>query len=302
MEDSKKNSLLIVDDCEQQLEILNEILGSDYIIHTAKNGVEAIDKAKKYIPDLILLDIIMPEMNGYQTFLEIRKHEQIKNTPVIFVTGLDDDDNEIKGLGLNAIDYISKPYNSEILKLRVHNNIQRINQLRHSEDASFTDMLTNLSNRRGFDIKIGQEWKRAIREQKPISILLMDLDNFKSVNDTYGHQQGDIVLKKISEILTKGLKRGGDFVARWGGEEFVVILSNTPLEEAAQVAEKIRSNVENAKIPYNENQFVKITISIGINSQIPERGTNLDDFIKLADIALYTAKRNGKNRLYWNAS
>jgi len=298
--DNKKNSVLIVDDSELQRLTLAEILETEYVIYMAKDGIEAIEYAKKYLPDLILMDIIMPEMDGYQTFLEIRRSEKIKNIPVIFVTSLSDEDNEIKGLGLNAIDYISKPYNSEILKLRVHNNIQRINQLRITEDASFTDILTNLSNRRGFDIKIGQEWRRAMREQSFLSILLIDIDKFKSVNDIYGHLQGDVVLKTISEIFSQELKRGSDFVARWGGEEFVALLSNTSLEEAIQIAERIRLNVENANIPCDNNQIIKITISIGINSEIPKKGEILDDFIKMADVALYTAKRKGRNRLYWN--
>ena len=301
MEENRKNSLLIVDDDNFQLRAIANILSSEYIVYSAKNGLEAIEKAKKYLPDLILLDIVMPQMDGYQTLLEIRKCEQIKNIPIIFITGLDDDDNEIKGLSLNAIDYISKPYNSDIVKLRIHNNIQRINQLRITEESSFIDMLTNLPNRRSFDIKIGKEWKRAIREHKSISILLMDIDNFKSVNDTYGHQQGDIVLKNVSEIFTQLLKRGSDFVARWGGEEFVVLLSDTPLDDAIQIAEKIHLNVEDAKIVCDDNEILKTTISIGINSQIPEKGMLLEDFIKKADIALYTAKQNGKNRLCWDS-
>ena len=139
-----------------------------------------------------------------------------------------------------------------------------------------------------------------MREQKFLSILLIDIDKFKSVNDIYGHLQGDVVLKTISEIFSQELKRGSDFVARWGGEEFVALLSNTSLEEAIQIAERIRLNVENANIPCDNNQIIKITISIGINSEIPKKGEILDDFIKMADVALYTAKRKGRNRLYWN--
>ncbi|MCL2210172.1 MAG: response regulator [Treponema sp.] len=152
MNNRNKNSILIVDDSELQRFALAEILETEYDLHIAKNGIEAIEYVKKYLPDLILMDFIKLEMDGYQTFLEIRKSE--KKIPIIFITSLDDDESEIKGLGLNAIDYISKPYNFEILKLRVHNNIQRINQLRITEEASFIDMLTNLPNRRGFDIKI----------------------------------------------------------------------------------------------------------------------------------------------------
>jgi len=299
-EEKKKNSLLIVDDNNIHLFALSSILESEYTIYMAKNGEEAVEKAKEFLPDLILLDIIMPKMNGYQAVLELRKNEKTKNIQIIFITSLDDDQNEIKGLSFHAIDYICKPYNIEIVKLRIQNNMERINQFRFMEKSSFLDNLTGLPNRRSFESKIGKEWKQAIREQKHISILLLDLDKFKSVNDTYGHQQGDIVLKYVSEIFTQVLKRGSDFAARWGGEEFAAVLYNAQLEEAIKIAEAIRCEIEKANIPCGEENFIKITISIGINSQIPEKSSSMEDFIKKADMALYTAKQNGRNRLCWD--
>jgi len=298
--DRKKNSLLLVDDDNIQLFALSSILESEYTIYMAKNGEEAVEKAKKCLPDLILLDIVMPKMDGYQTVLELRKYEKTKNIQIIFITSLDDDQNEIKGLSFHAIDYICKPYNIEIVKLRIQNNMERINQFRFVEKSSFLDNLTGLPNRRSFESKIGKDWKQSIREQKHISILLLDLDKFKSVNDTYGHQQGDIVLKHVSNVFMQVLKRGSDFVARWGGEEFAALLYNTPLEEAVKIAEVIRSEVEKANIPCGEENFIKITISIGINSQIPEKSSSMEDFIKKADMALYAAKQNGRNRLCWD--
>ena len=297
---SKKNTLLVVDDNDIQLDFLTNILDSEYIIYTARNGIEAIEKARKYHPDLILLDIIMPKMDGYQTVLEMQRCDKICNIPVIFITSLDDDESEIKGLNLKVFDYIGKPYNPDVVKLRIQNNIQRINQLKISEKSSYMDMLTNLPNRRSFEAKIENEWKRAIRENKQISILLMDLDKFKLVNDTYGHQQGDVVLKNVSEIFPRLLKRGSDFVARWGGEEFVALLWDTSLDEAVELAEKIRLSVENAEIPCGDNEIIKITISIGINTQIPEKGILIKNFIKKADVALYIAKQKGRNRLYYD--
>ena len=299
-DNKKKNSLLIVDDDSIQLCVLSNILESEYTVYTAKNGEEAVEKAKEYLPDLILLDVIMPGMDGYQTVLELRKDEKTKNIPILFITSLDDEQNEIKGLSFHAIDYIHKPYNIEIVKLRIQNNIERINKLQFAEKTSFIDNLTNLPNRRSFESKISREWKQAIREQKFLSILLMDLDNFKSVNDTYGHQQGDVVLKNVSEIFTRVLKRGSDFVSRWGGEEFIALLYNTHLGDAVKIAETIRREVAKANIPYGDDQFVKITVSIGVNSECPEKNSSVEDFIKKADMALYSAKQNGRNRLFWD--
>jgi len=298
MENERKNSILIVDDEELNRFALKNILNTEYNIHIAESGAEAVEKAKQYLPDLILLDVVMPGIDGYQTVSEIQKCDKIKNTPVIFVTGLDDVENEKKGLELNAIDYITKPYDFEIIRLRIHNHIQRINQLRITKESGLLDMLTGLPNRRDFDSKIEKEWKRAVSEQKHISILLIDIDKFKTVNDTYGHQQGDNVLKSVSGILLQEFKRDGDLIARWGGEEFVALLPDTPLEKAIEIADKIRLSVEKAEIPCGD-QILKVTVSIGINSQIPETESTMEDFIKKVDVALYNAKHNGRNRLCW---
>ncbi|MCL2176069.1 MAG: GGDEF domain-containing protein, partial [Treponema sp.] len=175
----------------------------------------------------------------------------------------------------------------------------RINKYHLAEKTSYIDSLTNLPNRRSFESKISKEWKQAIRERKGISILLMDLDNFKNVNDSYGHQQGDVVLKYVSEIFMQVLKRGSDYVSRWGGEEFVALLFNSTLDDTIKIAELIRYEVEKANIPYGDDKFIKITISIGINFENPEKTSSVEDFIKKADIALYAAKKNGRNRLCW---
>jgi diguanylate cyclase (GGDEF)-like protein len=159
------------------------------------------------------------------------------------------------------------------------------------------DQLTNIPNRRSFDARLSVEWKQAIREQLPISLLMMDLDRFKILNDTYGHQQGDIVLKTIAEVFTRSLRRPADFTARWGGEEFIVLLPNTPLEGAVEVAEHIRTEVENTVIPVSDGTKIKITISIGATSIKPEQKSSMYFFISCADKALYMAKDTGRNKV-----
>jgi len=295
--EENKNSLLIVDDEKSNLKVLTHILGQEYSIYTASNGIDAIEKAKDYTPDLILLDILMPEMDGYQTLSEIKKNDKIKNIPVIFITGLDSDEDEEKGLALEAVDYITKPFSPIVVKLRVRNQIQIITQMRTIERLGMIDQLTNLPNRRFFDKHLNIEWKQAIREKTNISLLMLDLDNFKKVNDKYGHQQGDLVLQVISVLLHKSLKRPGDFSARWGGEEFVILLSNTSAEGAIEIAETIRRDVEANLVQCDDGPGIKITISIGVTSITPVVGSSIDEFISNADKGLYSAKQAGRNKV-----
>ena len=297
MNTEKGNSLLIIDDEKANLRILTHILSPDYNIYTATNGAAGIKIAREYMPDLILLDILMPEMDGYQTLSEIKKNEETRTIPVIFITGLNSDEDEEKGLALDAADYITKPFNGNIIKLRVRNQIQMVNQLRTIEYMSMHDQLTKIPNRRSFDERLQMEWYRAKRERTAISILIADVDKFKNINDTYGHQQGDIVLQMIAKIFPKSLRRPADFAARWGGEEFVILLPNTPLPGAMEVAELVRSNVEKIEVPCADDFTLKVTISIGVNSQEPAQGSPLANFISDADKALYAAKQGGRNRV-----
>jgi len=292
-----KNSLLIVDDEVSNLQMLSHILGSAYTIYTAKNGVNAIEKARMYSPDLILLDIVMPGMDGYQVLSELRNVETTRKIPIIFITGLSSIDDEKKGLSLNAVDYISKPFSPMIVQLRVRNQIQIVNQLRTIEELSMRDQLTGLPNRRSFDDVIQSEWKRATRESEPISVLVMDIDKFKSYNDAHGHQQGDVALRAVAGVIPRSLKRPSDFAGRWGGEEFVVLLPNTPIEGALEIAEDMRRNVENEEIPLEDGSVSKVTVSIGVNAQFPRQGGVIDAFVAKADKAMFAAKTSGKNRI-----
>jgi len=301
MSAENKSSLLIVDDEKANLIILSHILGSEYTIYTAIDGVHAVEKAKEYMPDLILLDIIMPEMDGYQTLAELRESEKTRKIPIIFITGLDSNKDEEKGLSLDAVDYITKPFSAQIVKLRVRNQIQIINQFRTIQRLSMIDQLTNLPNRRSFDERLHMEWNQAIRERTPISILMADIDKFKDLNDTYGHQQGDLALQIVAGIFSQSCRRPGDLAARWGGEEFTVLLPNTPLAGALNVAEKVRVGIESAVIPRADGSDLGLTISIGVNSQEPVQGSSIDAFLSHADKALYAAKEAGRNRVCHSA-
>ena len=297
METEQKNTVLVVDDEVANLQVLAHILGSEYTIYTARNGTSALEIAKKYLPDIILLDIIMPGMDGYQVLNELKGVDATEEIPVIFITGLSSTEDETKGLSMNAADYISKPFSPTIVKLRVRNQIKIVNQFRMIERLSLVDQLTGIPNRRSFDERINAEWRRAVREGEttPLSILVMDVDHFKIYNDTYGHQQGDNALKMVATVFSKQIRRSMDFAARWGGEEFIGLLPDTPLEGALEIAEGIRKSIENMEIPHDNGTSSKITVSIGVSTQRPSQDSWTDSFISMADKALYDAKAAGRN-------
>jgi len=297
MDEPVNNSILIIDDETSNLMSLNNILCADYSVYVAKGGQEALKKARELLPDLILLDVIMPDMDGYEVLTELKTFEMTQNIPVIFITGLDSNEDEEKGLALDAADYITKPFSAAIVKLRVGNQIKLINQMRAIEHLSMTDQLTGIANRRCFDQQIAKEWRRSIRYRAPISLLMIDVDKFKTYNDTYGHQQGDAAIQIVAQTLSMALKRPADLAARWGGEEFAVLLPVTDRSGATVIAEFIRSNIEAAPLECSSGVSTSITVSIGVHSHIPEKGDSIDEFISKADTALYTAKEMGRNRV-----
>jgi diguanylate cyclase (GGDEF)-like protein len=297
METTRKNTLLIVDDDNSSLMMLSHILDSEYSVRVAPNGESALRIAEKHIPDLILLDIVMPEMDGYQVFKALYNSDKTTHIPVIFITGLNNDNDEKKGLELGAVDYISKPFDDTIVKLRVHHQIRIVNQLRTIEHLSMMDQLTGIANRRNFDNRLRAEWGRAMRENIPISLLIMDVDHFKDYNDTYGHQQGDKALCLIANVLVNTLKRTSDFAARWGGEEFAVLLPNTDSAGGLAIGDQIRKNIEKSEVPCENGDTTTLAVSIGVNAHIPTTDCSIGDFFSGADRALYNAKNSGRNRV-----
>jgi diguanylate cyclase (GGDEF)-like protein len=304
MNPTEKNRLLVVDDDKSNLMALSHMLQPEYTIHVAHNGASALKIAEKYVPDLILLDIIMPDMDGYQVFSALQGMEKTAHIPVIFITGLNKNDDEKKGLNLGAVDYISKPFDDMIVKLRVQHQIRIINQLRTIEQLSMIDQVTGIYNRRHFDNRLRLEWGRALRDSAPVGLLMIDIDKFKIYNDTYGHLQGDAALRVVAQVLTQSLNRVTDLAARWGGEEFVVLLPNTKLDGCLNIGEQLRANIESEEIPCADGSQTKLTISIGVNEQTPEQTCSVDAFISNADNALYAAKQAGRNKvfLYDNAA
>ncbi|MDR1701731.1 MAG: diguanylate cyclase [Sporomusaceae bacterium] len=293
----QKNSVLVVDDSKLNRKILRDILEEEYTVYTAPDGPNALDITRQHLPDLIMLDVVMPEMDGFEVLASLKKSEETKNIPVLFITGLNKAEDEMKALAAGAVDYINKPFNNVVVKLRVRHQIKIVNQLRIIERLSLVDTLTNLPNRLSFNNRLSWEWQRAAREQRPVSILLLDLDKFKNYNDTYGHLAGDAVLRETAQRFRRELKRGDDFIARWGGEEFVALLANTGKEGAFIVAENLRAAIEGDPFPLSDGRMVKVTVSVGTNTQIPTSHSLSEKFIDQADKALYTAKNTGRNKV-----
>jgi len=297
MEAEEQNSILIVDDEKANIIALSHILSPTYDIYTSRNGPDAIEIAIEYEPSMILLDILMPGMDGYMVIEELKSNETTREIPVIFISGLDNAEDEKRGLSLGAADYISKPFNSAVVELRVLNQIKIVNQIRLINKLSITDQLTGIPNRRSLDNQVEREWFRSAREKVPLSMMMLDVDNFKSYNDTYGHQQGDVALQTVAMTMAKTLKRHADFAARWGGEEFAILLPNTETAGAVKIAEQIRNNVEQTPIPLLSGEITRATVSIGLHTMIPTKDCLPCELILKVDKALYAAKETGKNKV-----
>jgi len=301
--------ILIIDDSRLHREVLKSILLSDttglpavpgrsYELLEASSGLEALELVITTIPDLILLDIILPGMDGFEVLSVLKNTEATKAIPVIIVTGLRNIEDEEKGLAIGAEDYITKPYHKTLVIARIKIQLRILEQIRIIEELSLSDALTGLPNRRSFDQRIALEWRHAVREKSTINILMADIDYFKKLNDTYGHQQGDVALETVAETIRQSAKRAGDYASRWGGEEFAVLLPNTSPSGARQIAERIRQNVATTPIPnIGGGDPIFVTISLGVSSIVPTTSDSIAEFINVADKALYTAKSTGRNRV-----
>jgi diguanylate cyclase (GGDEF)-like protein len=293
-------TLLVVDDEKQNRTLLTELLQDDYQIILAKNGVQALQKAQEHLPDLILLDVLMPQMDGLSVIRALKADDKTRHIPVIFVSALDSAADEELGLELGAVDYIAKPFHPPIVRVRVRNHLQAVHQRRLLEQLALIDSLTEIPNRRRFNEVYEREWRRCMRSQSPLSLSVVDVDHFKVFNDTYGHAAGDMVLKRVAQTLQGALNRPADFVGRYGGEEFVVVLPDMDALRAQVMAEKLRVAVERLQIPFPQSGVGPwLSISLGGATQVPHQVEVDDRLFDDADSSLYGAKHAGRNRVLW---
>ncbi len=295
-------TILIVDDQPANIHALAKLLKADYRIITATSAAKTLELARRDPgPDLILLDILMPDQDGYATCRQLKADEATHRIPVIFVTALDQAQDEANGLQLGAADYISKPFNPAIVRARVHNQVSLKLKTDLLEKIALQDGLTEIPNRRYFDHQLAQEWKRQSRHQGALALLMIDIDHFKPYNDHYGHGAGDECLRRVAQALRQVPTRSADLVARYGGEEFVALLPETDAEGARQLAEQMRAAIHALAIPHAYSPVADhITISIGASMHRPQQPSTNADALKLAaDQALYQAKEQGRDRVVW---
>jgi diguanylate cyclase (GGDEF)-like protein len=294
---SERQKILVVDDSASNRQLLGELLQADYTVLLAKNGEQALLRARDLKPDLILLDVMMPEMDGYEVLRLLKADPQTAPIGVIFITGLDTPDDEERGLLMGASDYIAKPFHSAVVKARVAVHMQVARQRRMLETLANIDALTELPNRRQLDVVLAAECSRAGRTGNPLSVALLDVDYFKLYNDYYGHAMGDRVLQTIASVLNGKMKRPSDLAARYGGEEFVLIMPDTLIEGALELAEELCLAIATLQIPHEKSKdYACVTVSIGIASSSPGVPPTAESLLQVADARLYHAKAAGRNR------
>jgi diguanylate cyclase (GGDEF)-like protein len=297
---SNKARILIVDDDKISLKLLVGLLKKDYILEQAESGKQALEIIEKNLPDLILLDVMMPDMDGFQVIHKLKSKERTQNIPVIFITALHSFRSEEAGLSLGAVDYIKKPFIPSIVQARVRNILTMVRHRKLLETMAHIDGLTEIPNRRYFDLVLQREWQRAMRYQNFISIAIADVDYFKQFNDNYGHAKGDQVLIALANEIKLNLKRPYDLVSRYGGEEFGIVLPKISPDKAYQLCETIRIAVERLNIAHEFSLVSKkITISIGGTTIIPQQNLELSTIVEKSDLQLFEAKNKGRNRVEW---
>lgn len=317
-------NILVVDDRPENLVVMDGILESrNYSVIKANSGSEALGLMLEKEFAVVLLDVQMPEMDGFETAEFMKKSDRTRNIPIIFVTAINYDNKSIsRGYDVGAVDYLFKPIDSMILRGKVdvfvnlnlqkaiikqqaemiEEKMQELLDLKEAnwqlENLALIDELTGMPNRRNFNQYMNVQWGNCAFLKSPLSIVMIDIDNFKNYNDYYGHVRGDECLKEVSRGIMESLSRPLDMAFRFGGEEFTAVLPNTDLSGAEYTAEKIRHNIQNMKIEHKFSPIADVvTISLGVSTLIPQYKFLFHDFIESADKALYKAKSTGKNRV-----
>ncbi|ELS02585.1 diguanylate cyclase (GGDEF) domain-containing protein [Xenococcus sp. PCC 7305] len=328
----KQDTILIVDHNPYALSHLTTTLNNKgYQTKKAFDGNKAVNFAYEAEPDLILLDLETPPINGYQVCSSLKDSDRTNKIPIIFVSDSHDRTDRVKAIEIGGVDYITKPFYLEEVIARIERQleIQRLQKLLRQQNIllqkeierrikvetalreanqelhclATIDTLTGIANRRKFDYYLEKEWRRLARQQAPLSLILLDIDYFKRYNDSKGHQEGDLCLKKVASAIAKTVHRPADLVARYGGEEFAVILPHTDLDGAVYIGNKIKMAIQklNIKHPLSDISDI-VTTSQGISSAIPTADISAESLIYDADIALYDAKRQGRNQLQVKAA
>lgn len=290
--DQRKNSILIVDDEPLNITALSHILSADYTIYVEKDGEGCIESAKELKPDLILLDIIMPEMNGYEVIKILKEDDDTRDIPVMFVTGLNNAKDEEYSFSLGACDFINKPFSAPVVKLRVKNQMQMVNHMQSIKELGLTDILTGVGSRRNFQAILAQEWQRANRNETSVGLMILDIHDMESLNAKHGHSFGDTVLKKIVRIIEEVFKNRQYQMARWGSDEFAIVLPYATRPDMEVLAQSLQQAIHEFSFDLGAISD-NVIVSIGANAFAPvlEDLDKLDLFISQTVLALEEAQR-----------
>ncbi len=295
---TRTGNLLIVEDNPANLILLGEEFKNDYNIFVATSGEEALEQVESSPPDLILLDIVLPGIDGFEVCRRLKEIPGTSTIPIIFITAKNSEVDEIEGFALGAVDYITKPFKLPVVRARLKTHFDLKVKTDLLENISNRDGLTGIYNRRHLDTTLRTEWARARRNRSPLSIAMVDLDYFKKYNDNYGHLAGDECLRKVAASLTRSFKRASDVVARYGGEEFCVVMPETASENAYQTVLAAVNAVKALKLKHDYSAMgTYLTVSAGVATAVPNQNNDWTDLLKLADDALYEAKNAGRDRV-----
>ena len=300
MNAAEMQKVLVADDDAINRQVLGELLKPEYTVVIAKNGAQTLEKAARHNPDLILLDVIMPDMDGYEVLRRLRADPQTAQIAVIFISGLDRPEDEANGLNLGASDYIAKPFNATVVTARVALHLQVVRQRRMLERLAHIDGLTGLANRRRFDEAFATEWQRAQRSARPLSLALLDIDCFKQYNDQYGHPAGDRVLRSVARTAASYMRRTVDLAARYGGEELVLLMPDTYADQAQLMVRSMCAAIEQMMIAHTASTVSQVlTVSVGGATLGEGSKESAAELLDAVDSLLYRAKHAGRNRVEW---
>lgn len=294
---NKNNSILIIDENIQALKSLGKLIQDQGDVIVATSGEAGLFLASQRKPDLIITALHMNKLSGIDICRRLKSERDTKDAAVIVITEHESEDAEIEALGAGAVDFISRPYSPPVVRARVKTHLLVSRQQKMLQSLADRDGLTKVYNRRYFECQARVELGRHCRQQAPMTLALLDIDHFKSFNDTYGHLHGDACLREVAQAINHGSRRPGEFVARYGGEEFVAILPNTDVKAANKYGRWICERVISLATPHAQSPTLPfVSISVGIVTIVPETGTTLDTLVAAADTALYLAKQSGRNQ------
>lgn len=292
--------VLVADDDAINRQVLAELLKPEYTVLLAKNGAQALERAARHAPDLILLDVMMPDLDGFEVLRQLRADPQTADIAVIFISGLDRPEDEANGLKMGVADYIAKPFNATVVLARVALHLQVVRQQRMLEHLAHVDGLTELANRRRFDEVYGNEWQRAQRNGRPLSLAMLDIDCFKQYNDHYGHPAGDRALRAVARAAAGRMQRPADLAARYGGEELVLLMPDTDAAQACRLVHAICQEVTLQAIAHAASTAAPVlTVSAGGATLRLTAGESAPDLFGAVDSHLYQAKQAGRNCIVW---